>query len=193
MFCDRSMGILGGFKIPSIRAFFRKRTNFSQLHWEVHCGKAEKLPLSKFGPNNQNCLFKVKLDIKTILNMLNLKVVFTFLLSDWKNLSRKLSQRTVKNAVCHADISRSFYFIKYWPPCLSWENINLTWEIYNLNNFSCKQWKSQFLRCSTREVIGISFGATLRCYLQHCFLKVEDAFFDYISSSQCRMILGTSN
>ena len=35
---------------------------------------------------------------------------------------------TVKNVVRNADISTSFYFIKYWALCLSRENINLNWE-----------------------------------------------------------------
>ena len=35
------------------------------------------------------------------------------------------SQKCVHNA----DISRSFYIIKYWAPCLSWENVNLISEI----------------------------------------------------------------
>ena len=32
-------------------------------------------------------------------------------------------------------------------------------------NFSCKQWKSYFPRCSKREVTGIAFRAILKCYL----------------------------
>ena len=36
---------------------------------------------------------------------------------------------TVKNVVRIADISGSFYFIKYWAPYLSQENRNLIWEI----------------------------------------------------------------
>ena len=36
---------------------------------------------------------------------------------------------TVKNLICNADVSRSFYFLKYWALCLSWENVNLISEI----------------------------------------------------------------
>ena len=32
---------------------------------------------------------------------------------------------TYKNVVFNADISMSFYFIKYWAPYLTQENINL--------------------------------------------------------------------
>ena len=64
----------------------------------------------------------------------------------------------------------------------------------NLNHFSCRKQKSNFPKCGTREAIGISFWAILRYYLQQCFLKVEDVFLDYLSSSNCRMsILGTIN
>ena len=40
-----------------------------------------------------------------------------------------MNMDTIKNVASNADICRSFYFIKYWGLCLSWENINLTWEI----------------------------------------------------------------
>ena len=64
----------------------------------------------------------------------------------------------------------------------------------NLNHFSCRKQKSNFPKYSTREAIGISFWAILRYYLQQCFLKVEDVFLDYLSSSNCRMsIPGTIN
>ena len=36
---------------------------------------------------------------------------------------------TVKNVGRNADISKSFYFIKYYAPGLFRENINLIWEI----------------------------------------------------------------
>ena len=57
---------------------------------------------------------------------------------------------TVKNVVRNVDISKSFYFIIYWVPCLSRENVFL------FPCFSYKQWKSNFPRCSTREITGIS-------------------------------------
>ena len=45
----------------------------------------EKHPfLSKFGPKNQNCLLKINFGIETNSKMLNLIVMFTFSVSDWK-------------------------------------------------------------------------------------------------------------
>ena len=46
-----------------------------------------KIPfLSKFGPKNQKCHFKLKFGTKTNLNMQNSMVAFTFSISDGKTL-----------------------------------------------------------------------------------------------------------
>ena len=47
-----------------------------------------------------------------------------------------LDKDTVKSVVCNAYMSWSFYFIKYWAPCLSWENKSDLRD--NLNNFFAK-------------------------------------------------------
>ena len=47
----------------------------------------------------------------------------------YKSLASTLYKGTIKNVLRNADISRSFYFIKHWAPCLSLENTNLIWVI----------------------------------------------------------------
>ena len=42
--------------------------------------------MGKFGPHIQNCLFKVKLDTKTNLNMQNSMMVSILSVLDWKQL-----------------------------------------------------------------------------------------------------------
>ena len=75
-----------------------------------------------------------------------------------------LIMEAVKNVVRSADIYRSFYFIRYWGPCLSRENINLIWEITYII-FLANNASPIFPACKTREVIGFAFRVILRCYL----------------------------
>ena len=41
--------------------------------------------MAKFGPENQNCQFKLKIGTKTNLDMQNPVLLFTFSVFDWKD------------------------------------------------------------------------------------------------------------
>ena len=55
-------------------------SEYAELYGTVHffCFRPEKPFLDKFGPENQNCQFKLKLSTKTNSNMHNSVMTFTF-------------------------------------------------------------------------------------------------------------------
>ena len=54
--------------------------HFFRFQPEIPC-------LGQFGPKNQNCQLKVKLDTYTNTNIQNLMMLFTFFVFDWKHRS----------------------------------------------------------------------------------------------------------
>ena len=75
------------------------------LHIQIRLGinfSGPNLPfLGKFCPENSNYLYKLKFCTKYNLRMLNLMVMFTFSVSDWKHLFG-------------ANLSQKFKFVCMW-------------------------------------------------------------------------------